>query len=43
MKSHIFNNELLATGGKKVTEWRIEEAREEGKKRGEKQRKNGSI
>lgn len=43
MKSHIFNNELWATGGKKVTEWRIEEAREEGKKRGEKQRKNGSI
>ena len=22
MKSHIFNNELLAAGGKKVTEWR---------------------
>lgn len=41
MKSHIFNNELLAAGGNKVTEWRRRKrrrVRSEGK-----QRRNRSI
>lgn len=42
MKSHIFNNELLAAGGKKVTGKR-ERKQGRGKKGKGKQRRNRSI